>query len=359
MTGKVRRVVQAPLLSHTEQPLPYYGRTGSLLASLDICAGGGGEALGLESGGFVCVGAVDNDKAACATLRQNRLDWRVVEDDIHNVSGLDFRGIDLLAGGVPCPPFSIAGKQLGADDERNLFPQALRLVREAKPAAVMLENVPGFAATRFSGYRATLLSALQDMGYDVDWRILNASDFGVPQLRPRFVLVAMKRRYFARFHWPLPRMTAPSVADIIGDLIASRGWPGAEAWSQNAQTIAPTLVGGSKKHGGPDLGPTRAKKQWASLGVDGMGIANEPPDETFPVDGRPRLTLRMTARLQAFPDTWAFAGGKTAAYRQIGNALPPPVASAVGAAIKAALDGQGRRTRGKRRSLVQPILLLA
>jgi DNA (cytosine-5)-methyltransferase 1 len=352
-------MVQAPLLSHAKKPLPHYPGAGSLLAALDICAGGGGEALGLESSGFMCAGAVDNDKTACATLRQNRPDWRVVEDDIHNVSGLDFRGVDLLAGGVPCPPFSIAGKQLGADDERNLFPQALRLIREAKPAAVMPENVPGFAATRFSGYRANLLSTLQDMGYDMDWRILNASDFGVPQLRPRFVLVAMKRRYFARFHWPLSRMAAPSVGDTIGDLIASRGWPGAETWSQNAQAIAPTLVGGSKKHGGPDLGPTRAKKQWTSLGVDGMGIANEPPDAIFPVDGHPRLTLRMTARLQAFPASWAFAGGKTAVYRQIGNALPPPVAYAVGAAIKAALDGRSSRTGGKRRSLVQPVLLFA
>lgn len=334
-------------------------RTGNQLTSLDICAGGGGEALGLESSGFMCVGAVDNDKSACATLRHNRPDWNIIESDIHTVSGVDFRGIDLLAGGVPCPPFSIAGKQLGPDDERNLFPQALRLIREARPVAVMLENVPGFAAARFSSYRANLLSALQDFGYEVDWRILNASDFGVPQLRPRFVLVAMKQRYFTRFHWPLAHLAAPTVGDTLGDLIASRGWPGAAPWIQQAQMVAPTLVGGSKKHGGPDLGPTRAKKQWASLGVDGMGIANEAPDEMFPVDGRPRLTLRMTARLQAFPDTWEFSGGKTSAYRQIGNALPPPVACVVGSAIRDALHGRSRRTRERRQTPVQRVLLLA
>ncbi len=332
----------------------------TVLSSLDICAGAGGEALGLEWSGFECVGAVDNDKAACNTLRLNRPNWNVLESDLHNISGLDFRGIDLLAGGVPCPPFSIAGKQLGADDERNLFPQALRLIREARPVAVMLENVPGFATQRFLGYRTDLMCRLQKLGYEVDWRILNASDFGVPQLRPRFVLVAMKKRYFARFQWPTAIRCAPTVAETIGDLMASHGWPGAERWRENAQTIAPTLVGGSKKHGGPDLGPTRAKKQWAALGVDGLGIANEPPDETFPLDGHPRLTLRMTARLQAFPDTWEFAGGKTAAYRQIGNALPPPVAQAVGVAIKGALDGTVTRIHSiKSSSLVQPILLLA
>lgn len=352
-------MVQKSRQCSSRPSLPGYGATAAPLTSLDICAGGGGEALGLETSGFTCVGAVDNDSAACATLRLNRPDWNVLERDIHGVSGLDFRGIDLLAGGVPCPPFSIAGKQLGADDERNLFPQALRLIREARPAAVMLENVPGFAAARFSSYRANLLDTLRNLGFEADWRILNASDFGVPQLRPRFVLVAMKSRFFARFQWPLPRIAAPTVGDALGDLMASRGWPGVEMWRQNAQVIAPTLVGGSKKHGGPDLGPTRAKKQWASLGVDGLGIANEPPDDSFPIDGHPRLILRMTARLQAFPDSWEFAGGKTAAYRQIGNALPPPVARAIGCAMKEALDGRNKRTRERKEIVIQPVLLPA
>jgi DNA (cytosine-5)-methyltransferase 1 len=246
------------------------------------------------------------------------------------------------------------------DDERNLFPQALRLIREARPAAVMLENVPGFATQRFSTYRTDLICRLQKMGYEVDWRILNASDFGVPQLRPRFVLVAMKRRYFARYQWPIATGGAPTIGDTLSDLMALRGWPGADRWRENAQVIAPTLVGGSKKHGGPDLDPTRAKEQWKSLGVDGLGIANEPPDEAFPMDGRPRLTLRMTARLQAFPDDWEFAGGKTAAYRQIGNALPPPVAQAIGAAMKDALDGTSIHNRpAKEAPLIQPVLMLA
>lgn len=109
-----------------------------------------------------------------------------------------------------------------------------------------------------------------------------------------------------------------------------------EGWRDKANAIAPTLVGGSKKHGGPDLGPTRAKKAWATLGVDGMGIWDAPPPKDF--IGMPRLTPRMAARIQGFPDEWQFFGRKTAAYRQIGNAFPPPVAAAVARQIYAALS---------------------
>src|SRR5579862_3367205 len=116
--------------------------------ALELCSGGGGSLLGLEMAGFTAVGAIDNDKAACATLRLNRPALRVIERDLQALSGIDFRGVELVAGGVPCPPFSIAGKQRGADDERDLFPEALRIIAEARPAAVMLENVPGFATRK-------------------------------------------------------------------------------------------------------------------------------------------------------------------------------------------------------------------
>jgi DNA (cytosine-5)-methyltransferase 1 len=119
-------------------------------------------------------------------------------------------------------------------------------------------------------------------------------------------------------------------------------WRGAASWRERANEIAPTLVGGSKKHGGPDLGPTRAKKAWAALGVDGLGLADAPPESNFV--GMPRLTVRMTARIQGFPDSWRFAGKKTASYRQIGNAFPPPVAQAVGTSIMAALEAASKRT---------------
>jgi DNA (cytosine-5)-methyltransferase 1 len=122
------------------------------LTCLEICAGAGGQSLGLEQAGFSHVAAVEIDPDACETLRLNRPAWKVDQGDVHHFDGAPFRGVDLLAGGVPCPPFSIAGKQLGADDERDLFPQALRLVQECEPAAVMLENV---AACRRAASPAT------------------------------------------------------------------------------------------------------------------------------------------------------------------------------------------------------------
>lgn len=306
---------------------------------LEACAGGGGQALGLEAAGFTCQAAIEIEPAACKTLRDNRPDWRVIQADIKNVSAHEFRGVDVFAAGVPCPPFSIAGKQLGLLDERDLFPDALRLVEEARPAAVLIENVPGLASAKFASYRQGVMRRLARLGYAPEWHILNASDFGVPQLRPRFVLVALRNGSARNFCWPGSTGRAPAVGATLFDLMASRGWPGAERWAAKADSIAPTIVGGSKKHGGPDLGPTRARLEWRRLGVDGLGIADEPPEAKFPVSGMPRLTLRMVARIQGFPDDWFFAGAKTAAYRQVGNAFPPPLAGAVGAAIIRALSG--------------------
>jgi len=310
------------------------------LTVLEICAGAGGQAAGLEEAGFLHAGAVEIDRDACRTLRANRPSWPVFECDVREIGGRDFRGVDLLAGGVPCPPFSIAGKQLGTRDERDLFPEALRLVDEARPAAILLENVPGFASARFLDYRRRLLAKLSRLGYVADWRILNACSFGVPQLRPRCVLVGVRERYWGSFYWPGGNGSPSSVGDTVGDLMAARRWRGASQWRRKAKGIAPTIVGGSKKHGGPDLGPTRARSQWAKLGVDGLGIADEAPGPDFPADKKPRMTVRMVARIQGISDAWIITGAKTAAYRQVGNAFPPPVAKAVGEAILGALTAR-------------------
>lgn len=310
---------------------------GEALSVLEICAGAGGQSSGLEKAGFGHDLAVEIDKDAAQTLRLNRPQWSVLEGDVREVDGRPYRGVDLLAGGVPCPPFSIAGQQLGADDERDLFPEAIRLVREARPSAVMLENVKGLATARFASYRASILNELDKLGYEADWQLIYSSEYGVPQLRPRFILVAMKKRNFRKFEWPRPVGTPPTVGEVLYPLMSSEGWEGAQQWAKTANGIAPTLVGGSRKHGGADLGPTRAKQAWLALGVDGKGIANEPPQAGDPLNATPRLTNPMAALVQGFDPKWRFAGRKTSVYRQIGNAFPPPVAQAIGHSIAAAL----------------------
>jgi DNA (cytosine-5)-methyltransferase 1 len=312
------------------------------LTVVEICAGAGGQALGLEQAGFRHAVAVEVDADACATLRANRGDdWKIVEGDVANMDGHAYADADLLAGGVPCPPFSVAGRQLGRDDERDLFPQALRLVAEVRPRAVLLENVRGLSTRRFEGYRERVRGRLAQLGYQSWWELINASEHGVAQLRPRFVLVALGQPWAGRFRWPEPRLgPPPTVGATLADLMAAGGWPGAADWAARADRIAPTIVGGSKKHGGPDLGPTRARAAWRALGVDGLGVADGPPGPDHQVSQPPKLTVRMVARLQGFPDGWQFAGRKTAAYRQVGNAFPPPVACALGRAVATALTSR-------------------
>jgi len=307
------------------------------MTCLELCAGAGGQALGLELAGFEHAALVEIDKHCCATLRRNRPRWSVVEQDLRGFDGTPYRGVDLVAGGLPCPPFSVAGKQLGKNDERNLFPEAVRIIKQCQPRAVMIENVRGILDAVFDDYRNHVERQLERLGYKPDWRMFNAADFGVPQLRPRVLFVAIRKDHWDSFRWPLAGFVMPpTVGQVLSDLISRNGWKGAKEWIRRANTIAPTIVGGSKKHGGPDLGPTRARAAWASLGVDGKGIWDEAPGPAFV--GMPRLTVRMVARLQGFPDDWQFASGKTNSYRQVGNAFPPPVAKAVAEQISKCLS---------------------
>ncbi|WP_175408523.1 DNA cytosine methyltransferase [Streptomyces sp. TRM64462] len=371
--------------------------------SIEICAGAGGQAIGLHAAGFKHLALVEIDKHAAATLRQNidaHEDWSWEKENCLLLDGdvkgfrplkavqkdgrpLETRELDLLAGGVPCPPFSHAGKQLGKDDERDLFPEMIRLVEELRPRAVMIENVRGIMDPKFSNYRDQIAAAFQGgtyyaedgrlvetrgLGYTVcKWGLLEASDFGVPQLRPRAILVAIRNDVLkdVKYEWPTPTHEEPvSVAEALADTMRARyeafyDGPRGDAaraaydrWLRKATErdqelkgkgggIAPTLVGGSKKHGGADLGPSRAKAAWKQLGVSGLGVANDietckekgsEDRDLFGPDG-PMLTVEQAAIIQGFPQKWIFDGGKTAQYRQVGNAFPPPVAEAVGRSI--------------------------
>ena len=136
--------------------------------SLEICAGAGGQAIGLEQAGFEHLALVELDEFACTTLRHNRPNWNIIEGDIRSFDASPYKGVDLFSGGVPCPPFSVAGKQLGYDDERDLFPEALRIVEQTCPKAVMIENVKGLMSNKFANYRKQILGRLLELGYRGD-----------------------------------------------------------------------------------------------------------------------------------------------------------------------------------------------
>ncbi|MCK1817472.1 DNA cytosine methyltransferase [Streptomyces sp. XM4011] len=385
--------------------------------AIEICAGAGGQALGLHRAGFAHLALVELDPHAVDTLRVNvraqGWDGWETEEKTNRIQPTDVKGfyksellralnlekgeLSLLAGGVPCPPFSLAGKRLGADDERDLFPDMLQIIDVLRPRAVMIENVRGILEPPevFIEYRMGIIEKLRDYGYEVPdipelaaadeqdaamrkaWRRLDARDFGVPQLRPRAILAAVHQDWSGKrpFRWPLRKSgPAPSVLDTLAASMEARCRPfwdknedgrtvterqrakgvrtgetvfldwhnqADKARSSSTEGIAPTLVGGSKKHGGPDLGPTRAKRAWETLGVDASGVANDPdkcdPKRDLFRDAGPMLTVQQAAMLQGFPPEWEFQGGKTARYRQVGNAFPPPVAEAVGRAILAVL----------------------
>ncbi|WP_405598134.1 DNA cytosine methyltransferase [Streptomyces sp. NBC_01410] len=342
-------------------------------SSVEICAGAGGQALGLHKALFKHLALIEIDPNAVATLQENvqgNAEWgdcEVIQADLTELAPEELRtrlrldpgDLDLLAGGVPCPPFSVAGKQLGPDDERDLFPTMLNLVEELEPKVVMIENVRGLLEPeeKFREYRRSILGELESLGYGkCYWDVLEAKDYGVPQLRPRAILVAMKKAFVPFFPTrkpkALPLVTVAaaledSMRERFKDVDDPRADERLERWLEMASRgVAPTLVGGSKKHGGADLGPTRAKKAWEHLGVCGLGVANKPEDmerlkskerDLFAAAG-PKLTVTQAALIQGFPKEWEFTGKKTAAYRQVGNAFPPPVAQAVGEQIREALE---------------------
>lgn len=310
--------------------------------SVEICAGCGAQALGLEQAGFDPVVLIDSKADACFTIGRNRPDWDTICIDLMQFplsERPDIIGVDLLSGGLPrVKSMATVGRDEDTE-ERRVLRTAIELVREVKPKAVLLENVSDLAESpEFEDDRQWMGAQLGEVGYCTTWKILNAADFGVPQSRRSSFMLAMREPYFSRFIWPEPdgRRT-PTVGQVLGPSMSSRGWPAAAEWIKGADRIAPALVGGSDRRGGADLGPTGSKKAWAALGVNGNSLGDEPPGADFPPSEMPKLTVEQAALIQSIPEEWAFSGGKTSRYRQIGHAMPPPLATAVGRAIAAAL----------------------
>ncbi|MFD4237081.1 DNA cytosine methyltransferase [Streptomyces sp. NPDC058542] len=315
----------------------------SKLRFVDVCAGAGGLALGLEAAGFDPVLLLDRKRVACDTLRLNRPSWNVLEMDLLDFDPAEHQhtyDVDLLSAGLPRVKSSATVARAETDEELRLLEAAVLLAHSIQPRALLIENVPGLVdSPRFEGVREFIRKELEHLGYRFRWFILNAADFGVPQDRKQGVLVALKQRYFGAFAPPAPTVAEHvPVGRALRRSMGSLGWPGADAWAAQAISVAPTLVGGSENRGGADLGPTGTKKAWERMGVNGGTLGNQVPGPDDSSTGLITITVAQAALLQSFPPDWTFAGKKTARYRQIGHASPPPVGTVLGEAIAAALS---------------------
>jgi site-specific DNA-cytosine methylase len=322
-----------PRSSNSRPSVPYQ------YSVLELCAGAGGQAIGLHAAGFWHKGIIEKNPEAVATLRANRPKWPIIEADINTVDVSRFEGVDLIAGGLPCQPYSQAGERRGAADERDLFDRALEIIEQVRPKAVMIENVVGITQVTHGLRRLAVYAELERLGYDADWRVIEGPVFGLGQNRRRAILVAMERGMMHRFRWPLPpEMVPTSVGTLLQDLMGARGWKGLDEWSAKADGLSPTLIGGSAKKMGMDLAQPNSRKAWLDLGVNPGGVDHEAPAPEF--TGTPKLTLPMLAQLQDFPADWIFSGPRQAQFRQIANAFPPRMARVMGLAIQRALSGE-------------------
>lgn len=306
---------------------------------VELCAGAGGLAVGLERAGFEHVAMIETNRNALATLRANRPDWPVIAGDVRKVDFKQYRNqrIDLVTGGLPCTPFSTVGRKKGRHDENDLMLEGVRAVREIAPKAFLFENVEGLLHSRHADYVAFLLKKFSKAGYATEIHRIDAKDYGVAQNRSRIMLVGLRKDLTGSFRMPrkFPEL-ATNVGDVLADLMGENGWSGAGAWLQSMKDRdyrADAIRGyqGSARDG-------------EAIRADDRQLRYAPPAKAAPTNEDaskegfvPGLTNRMRARLQGFPDDWKFVGGLGPVADQIGNAVVPAVAQAMGLAMLSAL----------------------
>lgn len=315
--------------------------------AIDLFSGAGGLSLGLKSAGWSVKAALEFNESAIETHALNMPDVEHLCEDVREVNFKKFKGIDLVAGGPPCQPFSVSGKQLGSNDTRDMIPEFIRAVKEAKPKAFLMENVAGLTTQKFLPYLESQIEELKNLKYDVKWAVLNAADYGVPQKRLRLFIIGTAKGY--EFNFPAathgteetPYFTVkealkgtpkdtPNTAKVVyaknpiirkspyaGMLLNGKGRP----LNMNglSHTI-PATAGGNRTH---ILDPKGILKQYHDHLLKGGA------PRTGEVEGCKRLTVRQSARLQTFPDWFEFTGRRSQQYTQIGNAVPPTLAAAV------------------------------
>jgi DNA (cytosine-5)-methyltransferase 1 len=328
------------------------------MRAIDLFAGAGGLSCGLKSAGWSVEAAIEVDRTALATHQANFPESKHICEDVRELDFRRFAGIDLIAGGPPCQPFSVSGKRLGQFDVRDMVPEFVRAVAEAKPRSFLLENVAGLSGSKFAGYLDSKISDLHGLGYTVFSKVLDASNFGVAQKRKRLILVGLRADQEGVFQFPeishdgsgtKPFLTVskclqgtpedlPNRARVVfcknpvlrrspyaGMLFNGKGRP---LPCDGLSHTVPASAGGNRTH---ILDPQKLIPEYhSSLLAGGRPRKGD-------LEGVRRLTVRESARLQSFPDEFVFGGRQSARYSQVGNAVPPLLARAVGLRIREAL----------------------
>ena len=328
---------------------------------IELFAGAGGLALGLEKAGFEEIGLVEIDKTACDTLRLNRPNWNVIEEDIVRFSQKDLlkefnlkKGeLDLLSGGYPRQSFSYAGKKLGLEDVRGtMFFYYAEFLRQLQPKMFLAENVKGL--TTHDGGRTiqTMVDVFEDLGYTVEWKVLNAWDYGVAEKRQRVVIIGTRNdlKENVKFEYPEHHDYKPVLRDVLQNVPESVG----AKYPEKKKKVFDLVPPGGYWRDLPDDVARDYMKSCYFMGGGRTGIArriswDEPSltltcspmmkqtDRCHPDESRP-FTTREYARIQSFPDEWSFSGKMNDIYKQIGNAVPVELAKEVGISIMNALN---------------------
>lgn len=348
--GDIIEIVKEPTKKKTKKP-----------TSIELFAGAGGLALGIEKAGFNTLGLIEFDKDASETLRTNRPNWRVINDDIANISCLDLldyfnleKGeLDLLSGGAPCQSFSYAGKRLGLEDARGtLFYHYAKFLQQLQPKMFLFENVKGLLSHDKGKTFSVIKDIFESTGYHIQHEVLNAWDFGVAQKRERLITIGIRSDLLSKLHFdfPDPYKYKPVLRDILLDCPESDGAKYSEYKKKIFELVPP---GGYWRDIPENIAKEYMKSCWymeggrtgilrrLSLDEPSLTVLTSPSqkqtDRCHPLEARP-FTIRENARCQSFPDDWNFCGGIGSQYRQVGNAVPVNLAYEIAKKIKKALE---------------------
>lgn len=328
--------------------------------TIELFAGAGGLALGIERAGFESLALIEIDRDAAETLKLNRPQWNVINDDIANISPLDLEkyfkircgDLDFLSGGAPCQAFSYAGKRLGLEDARGtLFYHYAIFLKKLQPKIFLFENVRGLLSHNKGKTYQTMLDIFVECGYRVEKKILNAWDYGNAQKRERLITVGVRNDLNLKINFPTPHKYKPVLRDVLKDVPQSLGAKYSEHKKKLFELVPP---GGYWRDLPKELAKTYMKSCWnmeggrtgilrrMSLAEPSLAVLTSPSqkqtERCHPTEARP-FTVRENARIQSFPDDWQFCGSMYSQYRQVGNAVPVNLAFAVADEIKKTLEG--------------------